>query len=144
MPMTATEWDFVKGHLPERWRVVAIRQGWPDALFGDGIAFNNSRESWLCRSPVFIRDRTHSWYFFRFSGEVSCFRIHDPLDAQVEFVGCSPPSDFERFKVAVSEAFEVYGFYGLFDSQKISTVPKIYSVKLQNWQAANYSEEREK
>lgn len=123
-PMTATEWDFVKDMLPERWRVAAIRQGWPEALFGDGIAFDESNASWLCRSPVFIRDRTHVWYFFRFAGEVSCFRILNPLDAQVEFVDCNPPSDYENFKAALSKAFEVYGFYGLVDSPRVTVQPR--------------------
>lgn len=121
--MTDVEWEFIKPRLPERWRNFALRQGWPDVLFGDGIAFNESRDGWLCRSPVFIRDRTYAWYFFGFSGEVYCFRALDPVVPRIEFVGCQPPRNYEEFKAELLNAFDVFGFYGLIGVEKISFKP---------------------
>ncbi|MBB3294422.1 hypothetical protein FHT39_003060 [Mitsuaria sp. BK045] len=112
--MTEAIWVKVARQLPEMWRNIAERQGWPSVAIDGGIAFSEGRNSWLCRSPVFIRDISSRWYFFHFENESYCFRIESPSSPQIEFVRCSPRFDiYERLKSALASAFEEYGFYGL-------------------------------
>lgn len=122
--MTEAVWTGVAAQLPEMWRNIAERQGWPDVAVEGGIAFSEDGESWLCRSPVFIRDFSYRWYFFRFENESYCFRIESPSNPKIEFVRCTPRFEvYEGLKAALVSAFAAYGFYGLPDAALIRLSP---------------------
>jgi len=98
---------------------------------GGGIAFNDARDSWICPSPVFLRDGSFCWYFFRFEGETYCFRIESPTNSNVQFVRCAPKQEvYQRLVDAVRDAFFAYGFYGIPGRPLLEFVPIFSEAKL--------------
>lgn len=102
----------------------AAKQGWPEVILGEGIAFNEARNSWICRSPVLIRNGSFAWYLFHLEGETYCFRVMSPSMPAVEFVHFEPAHDIRPVvQLAIADAFSAYGFFGLPDHEMIKFDP---------------------
>ncbi|WP_394508892.1 hypothetical protein [Roseateles sp. DXS20W] len=127
--MTSEIWGMVAPRLPENWKNAALRQGWPDVAEGGSIAIDELEDSWLCRAPILVRDRTYEWFFFCWKNEILCFRILNESHAGIEFVDKEPAAtEYEDFKSAVTEAFLTYGFCGVRTSRVFA--PTFPSLKL--------------
>lgn len=122
--MTTPIWNDIRQKIPEEWMNAAIRQGWPEVIQGDGIAFNETGNSWLCRSPVLIRHGNFAWYLFHLDGDTYCFRIRSPSRPLVQFIHGDPnPNVRAKVEGALQEAFRAYGFYGLPDHDLTELAP---------------------
>lgn len=129
--MTTATWDLVGLALKDVWRNIAIQRGWKEDISHRYIAINESRDSWLCTAPVFVRDRYSAWFFFHFEGKTYCFRIDNQSKAKVEFYKDEPALEsYERFQAALICAFSAFGFFGDVESQKTSFVPNFPALRV--------------
>ncbi len=122
-PLTEAIWHAICPAIPDRLLRTAQRQGLADCDSGNGIAFSEHRDSWLCRAPVMIRDRSYAWYMFHFEQQTFCLRVLSPSDALVEWIEPQEAPGAE-VQVALVAAFQAYGFYGLPDSPILPFAPR--------------------
>lgn len=126
--MTLEIWEDVSSKISESLRKRAIAQGWPEVVLSEGIAVNDSGDSWLCRSPNFTGELMSRWFMFHLEGETYCFKIVGVTDPRLEFFHPVPTlQTIGDFKKNFMKAFAVYGLYGLGESNHFTqpTIPDI-------------------
>jgi len=123
-------WSKVKLDLKENWRTLVNRRFWDEVAIGGGIAINQANGNYLVSAPVFIRDRSSSWYFFFFDEAMYCFRAYDPTEPVIEFYqGEPPPESYKKFQEELTHAFGAFGFHGLPDRPMVHFKPGFPALK---------------